>query len=148
MKKLFLIFLSVLLFACGEKKQEVITARPDNLVAEETMVNVLMDLHLIEASLSLKMMEDHRVARDTSQFYNPYEKYNLTKKEFEESFQYYASQPQRLNAIYEEVLNRINQKQVEVMKKVPRDTSAPALPKVRMPGMGPMHRPGIPPNQK
>lgn len=136
MKRALLIFFSVLLFSCeAEKKEAIPTAVPEHVVPEEIMVDVLVDLHMIEASLSLKMMEDHGVARDTSEFYNPYKKHNITRKAFEESFLYYANQPQQLNAMYEEVLNRLNQKHVEVMKNLPKDsTGKPIVPAVDPPG--------------
>lgn len=146
MKNLLLILLSAMLFSCGEEKKEEAVPVPDEIVEDEKMVDVLVDLHLIEASLSLNMLEDQRAARDTSEFYDPYKKHNVPKKAFDESFQYYASKPEALNAIYEEVMNRINLKQAEVMKNIPKDSTAKSSrPKTNLPGGGPKFRPGMGP---
>ena len=143
MKNLLLILVSALLLSCAEERQQAVPI-PDEVVSEETMVEVLVDLHLVEASLSLKMMEDHRVAKDTAEFYNPYKKHKVTRKAFDESFKYYSSKPDKLSAIYEEVLNRLNQRQAEVMKSIPKDSLRKDSPqRPDLPG-GPVGRPGMP----
>jgi hypothetical protein len=140
-KKLLLICLSAILFSCAEHKPET-APKPSNLVDPEIMVDVLVDLHLMEASLSLKMLEDHRTARDTGEFYNPYRKHSVSNKDFDDSFRYYASKPEALNEIYEEVLDRINQRQAEVMKSLPKDSISKEKPKINLPGGVPRFKPG------
>lgn len=133
MRKLLYIFIAITFIACGEKKQEE-TAVPSEVLSEEAMVDVLTDLQIQEAALTVSMVQDKRAVQDSSQMYSVYRAHDITKQQFDESFRYYASKPEKLNAIYEQVVARLNQMQTEAMKKVPKDSVRLKVPKDPVPG--------------
>lgn len=132
-RNLLYIFIAVAVFACGQKEQEE-TAAPSEVLSEDAMVDVLIDLQIQEAALTMNIVQDKRAVQDSSQMYNVYKAHDITKSQFDESFRYYASKPEKLNAIYEQVVSRLNQMQTEAMKKVPKDTVRLKMPKDPMPG--------------
>lgn len=97
------------LFSCSEKKEE---KTPDNILSEEKMSAVLIDMNLLEASASLSFIQEGEEQEKVPQI-DIYKKHNITKKEFDESFKYYSSKPEKLNKIYEQVLNELNKMQAE-----------------------------------
>lgn len=100
---------SFFLFSCSEKKE---SKTPENILSEEKMSAILIDMNLLEASISLSFIQEGESADNVPQF-DVYKKHNITKKEFDESFKYYSSKPEKLDKIYERVLNELNKMQAE-----------------------------------
>lgn len=82
------------------------------------MVAILVDVHLAEASGSLDLLinntDPKKKARNITDVYT---KHGVTKEQFDKSLKYYSSDPEKINAIYEKVLNDLNKLQAEAMKK-------------------------------
>lgn len=104
-KYLFTAALTVLVFSCKEPKEEI----PNNVLPMNKMINVLIDIHLIEANLSSK-----NLPRDTSVvFYNLYKKdlykkYNIDDSSYTRSFNYYSTRPPLMDKIYEKVVDSLS----------------------------------------
>ncbi len=104
-KYLFIALLTALLFSCKEPKEPI----PANVLPMNKMVNILIDIHLIEANLSTK-----NLAKDTGVlFYNFYEKdlykkHNTNDSTYNRSFIYYSAHPQLMDQIYEKVVDSLS----------------------------------------
>lgn len=100
MKKLFI---SVLLIAmaCAEPVVE----KPEDLVPKETMVNLLYDLSIIHAAKGLNPQILKEGDKNTMEFL--FEKYGLDSARYMQSDLYYASLPDEYEAIYGEVVERL-----------------------------------------
>lgn len=124
--------LALLVFSCNEKREEIAAPPPADVLSEEEMTNILVDLHILEASINMQMTQDNRRLRDSSQYHNVYEKHNVTRAEVDESFRYYASKPEKLSAIYEAVVAKLNQMHTAAMQEAAKDTTVklPAPPPI------------------
>ena len=115
MQKKILIFACLLFFSCSGKKAIVI---PDNILSKQKMVEVMLDVHLLEASMSLNAtsIDKNNPANPTADF-DVLKKNKISKKQYNESFDYYTQHPELLNEVYQLVLNDLSKMQAEVLNK-------------------------------
>jgi len=115
MQKIALIFICLLLVSCSEKKAVVI---PANIFSKQKMVNVMLDIHLLEASMSLNATSvDKNNPANPASYFDVLKKNNISKKQYDESFEFYSQHPALLNEIYQLVLNDLSKMQAEVSNK-------------------------------
>ena len=130
-----LLFFSLLfLFSCGQVRDKKI-AKPDDFLPREKMVSVLSDVYLLEASLSVRsinsavghqlipqeMMRDsmrpqipvNAEKKDPLPYYDIFKRNTVTKKQYEESMEWYASNPDELNKLYDDVIIELTKRQAE-----------------------------------
>jgi len=108
MKNIFLI-LSLLFFAfisCDKLPIE----KPENLIKEKKMINMLVDIHIAEATY-VHMRFDSIVKNSSSAnfYYSILEKYEVPDSVFEKSFVFYASSPQDFEKMYRKVMNQLSE---------------------------------------
>ncbi len=85
---------------------------PKDIIPRDSMVSALVDMHLIEgAKVGQKIMGD--TVKISTYYAKMYEKYGVTKKQFEKSFQFYSEHPDAMNKMYQEVIERLNKIQQE-----------------------------------
>ena len=102
---LFVMVLTALVFSCREPKEKM----PDNILSEKKMIDVLIEIHLIEANLSNK-----NLPKDTGLIYynlykkDMYKKFNIDDSTYIKSFNYYAAHPQIMDKIYEKVVDSLS----------------------------------------
>lgn len=101
MKKVFL-FLSILILAtsCGD----AVVKKPEKAIDEETMVNIIYDLSVLEAMKS----RNPSVLGDHSGSEYVYKKYAIDSLQFAQNSQYYASDVSKYKDIYDKVAARID----------------------------------------
>ncbi len=106
----------MLLFACSNN--EVRVDIPDTVLSEQKMVEVMRDIHLSEATMNLNAFDPGKTAvENPSPGLNVLKKNNITKQQYDESFDFYSQHPLLLNKVYELVLNDLSKMQAEVMNK-------------------------------
>jgi len=108
MKKTFFI-LAILLSVFGSCDNEVIK-KPDRLIKEKEMIDMLVDIHIAEATYN-RMRYDSIVRNSSSVnfYYSVLEKYHTPDSVFERSFVYYASNPKNFEKMYREVMNKLSE---------------------------------------
>ena len=106
MKKTLFI-LSLALFGCAEKQVE--RAQPDNLLSEAELIPVIIDLQILESHYhrNYSRPDVYKKALDSASAL-VFEKYNMSKSNFEESYDYYAYDASHMYFIYEAALDTIN----------------------------------------
>jgi hypothetical protein len=113
-KSTIFFFVSILLFSCAEK----LIKKPDNLIPRDKMVEILKEMTILNAakSTNLGILKDNGIDPTTYVF----EKFDVDSIQFVESDRYYASLPQKYEAIYKEVesLLEAQKKRVEEIKKI------------------------------
>lgn len=110
MKKFLLpITVVVVLFSC--KKANVIP-KPDDLISEKKMIEVLYDLQLLNAARSNtpELIEENDILPEAYL----YKKHDIDSLQFAQSSLYYASKVEEMIAIYEEVNQRLETKKTEL----------------------------------
>ncbi len=116
MKKLIPIFIIIILSACSSIEDRVNI--PNSILSEEKMAEVLVDVHLLEASLNISTYSrDQVVMNNINPNSNILKKNNITKKLYDESFEFYSKNPLLLTEVYQLVLNNLSKMQAEVMTK-------------------------------
>ncbi len=110
MKKLFaILFIAVLAFvACDKLPVE----KPENLIKKGKMIDMLVDIHIAEATY--KHMRYDSVFKNSSSadfYYSILEKYEVPDSVFEKSFIFYASTPKSFEKMYRKVMNKLSEKE-------------------------------------
>jgi DNA-binding transcriptional ArsR family regulator len=116
-KKFSFLFICLLVVACSDKPTISI---PDNVLSKEKMAAVMLDVHLLEASMSMTGINRNNIdlaGSSVSLDLDVLKKNNITKKQFDESFNFYSNNPQLLSEVYQMVLNDLSKMQAEVTNK-------------------------------
>lgn len=78
------------------------------------MAQVMTDLQLLEASLSLNLLEGGQGSdKNPGRYAEVFKKHNISGKQYYDSFKFYTENPQLLTEIYEEVLKGLNKQLAE-----------------------------------
>jgi len=128
MKRLLYIITFLFLVAgCNEKVIE----KPEDLIARDKMVDILIDMALINAGKAIdpNVMEENRV--DPMRYI--YAKYEIDSAQFVRSDLYYAAIPFEYEAIYEAVEERLEAERIRLKeereKETKKDTTGYDTPK-------------------
>ncbi|TNF40857.1 MAG: DUF4296 domain-containing protein [Bacteroidetes bacterium] len=108
MKKALFI-LAILVFTFISCDKEVIP-KPHPLIKEKQMINMLVDIHLAEATFN-HMRYDSIIRNSSSAnfYYSILQKYEVADSVFEKSFVFYASNPRNFEKMYREVMNKLSE---------------------------------------
>jgi len=101
-----LLALAFFFFSCSEETKET---PPADLIPQEKMVPLLVDVHLLEASISLTQTPDPK--RPVFGHYDIFKKHGVTHAQYESSIAWYSSQLDEFDKMYEEVLNELSRRQ-------------------------------------
>jgi hypothetical protein len=111
MKQWLFLFASFLVLSCSNNP----VPKPDNLLDEEVMVNIIFDISFLQAadvSFSYKLAESN-IKMDQYIF----NKYKIDSITYRQNQRYYASDPQKYKNIYRKVVERIEQEQEKIKEE-------------------------------
>jgi hypothetical protein len=114
MKNALFLLLVLLLSACNGNTA---ADSPENVLPKEKMAEVMVDIQLMEASLNLSTYNPQKVGKQgsiVSLNLDVLKKHNISKQQYDQSFEYYCKNPLELGEVYQLVLNRLSQLQAEV----------------------------------
>lgn len=94
----FLLGLIVLLASCNDR----VVDKPEKLLDEETMANILYDLAVLEA---MKSRNPELTGNSTPQYV--YKKYDIDSLQFVQNNKYYAAEIRKYKKIYDKVNGRL-----------------------------------------
>jgi hypothetical protein len=117
----------ILLFivSCAPKEEKELQP-PPGAIPQEKFTSVMLDIQLIEGMKVHKL--GPRVDRgiDMSSLYSEiFEKHKITREEFELTYGFYRSHPDKMEVIYEAVLDSLTTLEVEVKKEYQQETQLP-----------------------
>ncbi len=104
--QIVLFLLVVVLSACDKP----IVPKPEKLVREKQMIDMLVDIHLAEATYN-KFRYDSIMQNNSSVnfYYSVLAKYEIPDSVFEQSYVYYASQPKNFEKMYRKVMSKLSE---------------------------------------
>jgi peptide subunit release factor RF-3 len=107
----FLLFaLAIALVACDKP----VVPKPDHLIKEKQMIDMLVDVHLAEATFNKFRYDSAMRDNSSANFYaSVLDKYEVPDTIFEQSYVYYASMPKKFEKMYREVMNKLSEKEQE-----------------------------------
>ena len=118
MKNLLALFCGLIFFASCTSKD-----LPDNLINRKEIANVLIDMHLADASLDYAYNPDSMLIFAKSKYNYIFEKYSIDSAAFSQSLNYYSKDSERFAEIYKSVLDsleRINKPEVAKIYRTKR----------------------------
>ncbi len=103
--KLRILVICYFLLACSSPKENI----PEGILPEKEMASILKEVHLAEANFELFKTNSKEEAQKTlfNNYHEIYSKYNIDKNRFQETLEYYANHPEKLEAIYSKILEDI-----------------------------------------
>jgi hypothetical protein len=112
MKKqlIILVFLLTGFISCDKLPIE----KPDNLISKKDMIEILVDVHIAEATFN-HMRYDSLIKKSSSAdfYYSVLDKYQVPDSIFEKSFVFYASTPKQFEKMYQDVMNKLSETEQE-----------------------------------
>jgi hypothetical protein len=112
-KNISIILLFSLLFACSKNPDAKI---PDTVLPKEKMAELMLDIQLFESTMSVSLLKEENVILEIPKT-NILKKHGVTKKQYDESFEYYSQHPNLFSEVYAIVLNDLSRMQAEVMNE-------------------------------
>ncbi len=111
MKNSFLILVLVSAMACSGDKQSKL---PANLIAEDTMVNILIDIHVAQADVSMRNLpQDSADNLFLIKKTKILQSYNADEARFKDSYFYYLDHISQLEDMYARVVDSIGLKETQ-----------------------------------
>ncbi|MCY7410542.1 MAG: DUF4296 domain-containing protein [Chitinophagales bacterium] len=93
------------IISCNKKSG----APPKDLIAKDKMIDLLVDVHLAEASTEIRSITPQLIDYITAKRYQMvFDKYKITLVQFVDSYNYYLEHTDVLDEIYVEVVNRLS----------------------------------------
>jgi hypothetical protein len=121
MKNLLFLFFAFLVISCSKNP----VPKPDNLLDEETMVNILYDISLLQAidgSMPNKLME-----QDIKMDQYIFEKYKIDSITYRQNQLYYAGNARKYKKIYKKVLEKLEQENPGNSQDINKETSTSVI---------------------
>ena len=107
-------FLALILFcclvSCGNPKKTTLTGGlpADSIISRDQMVRIMVDLHLVEATLQLQRNKGKDTHLLTKEYYQwLYSRYHISRNRFMANLNYYKQDPENFGKIYELVLKEL-----------------------------------------
>ena len=108
MKQVLFLFVSLFVLSCSKNP----VPKPDNLLDEEVMVNIIYDISILQAtdgSMSYKL-SDHNIKMDQYIL----DKYKIDSTTYRQNQKYYAANARKYKKIYKKVIERLEQEKIKV----------------------------------
>ncbi len=118
MKNLLALFCGLIFFASCTSKDA-----PENLIGKKDIVNVLIDMHLADASIDYVYNSDSMLIFAKSKYNYIFDKYHTDSAAFSQSLDYYSKDSERFAKIYQGVLDsleKINKPEVAKIYRTKR----------------------------
>lgn len=112
------IALCLLIFACISCHQKKEVKIPVDIIGQDTMVQILTEMHLLESSLGIKIFEEKKIV-DTRNLVKSkiYEQFGVSKERFFKSYTYYTQNSAVIDTIFTDIISEISKRQAEQQLK-------------------------------
>ncbi len=82
---------------------------PKHILSEEKFKATLIDIHLLEGKLELqKNVSDTLFYMAGRGYERVFEKHGISQEQFEETFEYYRSEPKKFDKLYETIVEELS----------------------------------------
>lgn len=111
------ILMAVLAMGCEPVDTAETIRPPQDLIPRDQMLQMLVDVHLIEGARSGMRVLGDSVPVDVY-YQGLFDKYDVSKAQYESSFAYYSHFPEEMMVMYDIVIDSLNLKQVQVTEEL------------------------------
>lgn len=119
MKKIILLIISVsLLYSCQENKEEdAELIVPENLLSKEDFKELMIDIHLLEATQKLNLLEGIDDTTKVDVFYQAiFDKYEIDLENFQTTHDYYSADKKAFFEFYEELTDELERREKQLKR--------------------------------
>jgi len=107
------IVLVLSMYSCSDAKKE-----PDYLIASDSLVGIMVDMHLVETAANLKLIGADSLKPNYNQMFEAiFKKHGITKTEFDSTLFFYSKKPDEISGIYDKVLERLSELDAEASSR-------------------------------
>lgn len=93
------------------------------------MAGIMADMHIADAGLMVRTMNADSIKRMNAGYYNfILNKHQISKDNFEESFDYYLSIPMEMDTIYNFVVEELNKRETQSRGATPTVIQGESMP--------------------
>ncbi len=111
------IVLVLSMYSCSDSAQE-----PDYLIASDSLVGIMVDMHLVETASNLKLIGTDSLKPNYNQMFEAiFKKHGITKTEFDSTLFFYSKRPDEMSGIYDKVLERLSEMDAEASARPAQD---------------------------
>ena len=110
MKTIFLIISSLLFFVyqCKTDKHKI------DIIPEQKMIQILTDVMIAEAAINFEQGQQKEIENYKNYYFSVvFNKYKITKKQFEENMEYYSKNNKNFNEMFLKVIANLNSPSVK-----------------------------------
>ncbi|WP_158828551.1 DUF4296 domain-containing protein [Mucilaginibacter lacusdianchii] len=108
---IILFFLVPILFSCK-------SSTPPEILDKDQMADVLVDVHLVNGTLAtVPQLPDSLYKYGINKYQVVFKNHHTDSTQFRKSFKYYVSKPDQLDAVYEQVVEKLKKKTESFTKK-------------------------------
>ncbi|ESU29728.1 hypothetical protein FLJC2902T_02020 [Flavobacterium limnosediminis JC2902] len=122
MKKIALFFVLFAALSCGNGAIE----KPENLLSEEMMVDILYDLTVLQSAENLNPVEFSQNNVKVNEMI--YKKYNIDSISFAQSNRYYAADPHHYQKMFKKVVEKIEANKKGLDEQTVKETGKELAP--------------------
>jgi hypothetical protein len=122
MKKIALLFVLFAVVSCGNGAVE----KPDNLLSEEVMVNVLYDLSVLQSAENLNSLTFSQNNVKVNEMI--YKKHEIDSVSFAQSNRYYAADPHNYQKLFKKVAEKIEASRKALNEESVKETGKELAP--------------------
>lgn len=91
---------------------------PEDVMTKDKLVEVLVDVHIADATLTILALHKKDKTFHPSVFYQQVlEKHNVTREQFDVTLKHYSKKPQEFDKIYEQVLSELSKRKALLLKE-------------------------------
>jgi len=87
------------------------------VICEDTMVDVITDVHLIQTAQRMGLPIDSADTGSLTSFNYVWKKHHITETDYKKSLDFYTHNPAILDSIYENVLNSLSKQKALLLAK-------------------------------
>ena len=101
-----------LLFSCSKNDKNV----KKDIIVKNTFESILKDIHLAESSFEMNKNKNAEMAKIklNNAYLDIYQKNQISKKEFDQSLDYYCENPKILEEIYNNILEQLKKEKASL----------------------------------
>ena len=110
---IYILFIALFATACSDDVKV-----PKDILPKDKMVAVMADMHIAEAAVNSRsyILGNQEYLYYIGDVYkHVYKSHKITKAQFDKSYAYYSSHPELFNAVYQDVISELSNKQAEAV---------------------------------
>jgi tRNA/tmRNA/rRNA uracil-C5-methylase (TrmA/RlmC/RlmD family) len=113
---IFLIIFSFSFISCNNSKNNSNEENKEFAkISKDTIILMLIDIHIADSYVSINPLGSKNKIKAKDFYYSIFEKYNYSKETFQKNIDFYSNNPKELDKMYEEVLNKLKSKNVNLV---------------------------------